>query len=61
MAPRMGGGAKRGDGAKGGGGGADGGDGLPPHEKKTLATKQNVKFIYFNCHLLLYLPGGSVS
>ena len=37
------------------------GTATPPHEKKTLATKQNVKFIYFNCHLLLYLPGGSVS
>ena len=56
------GGAKKGGGAKGGGGGAEGRDGHPPspHEKKT-STKQNVNFIYLNCHSLLCLPDSSVT
>ena len=57
------GGAKKGGGAKGGGGGAEGGDGHPPHEKKTwkTSTKQDVNFIYLNCHLISYLPFSSVT
>ena len=47
---REGGGAKTGGGAKGGGGGAEGGDGHPPPYEKKTSTKQNVNFIYLNCH-----------
>ena len=32
----------------------------PPYEKKT-STKQNVNFIYLNCHSMLYLLGSSVT